>query len=67
MCVLLFFTLPSANYSAVGMPCVTIRLSINEAGATSIALASSNLLESTARAIGASATIQVAHAMLNNT
>ena len=49
-----------------GIPTVTVRLSVNEAGATSVALASSNLLESTARAIGASATTQVEHALLSN-
>ena len=49
-----------------GIPTVTVRLSVNEAGATSVALASSNLLESTARAIGASATTQVQHALNGN-
>ena len=44
-----------------GMPSKTVRLSINEKGAVSVTLASPNLLESAARAIGAAATVQVYH------
>jgi hypothetical protein len=48
-------------HTMAGMPSVTIRLSINENGSTSVTLASPNLLESAARAIGAAVTIQVSH------
>jgi hypothetical protein len=65
--VFVSFTKQSTNNAATGMPCVAVRLSISDLGATSVALASANLLESTARAISASATLQVAPAVYYST
>ena len=55
------------SLTSAGMPCITVRLSLNELGAVAVALASPNLLESTARAMAAAATIQVNHAINCNT
>jgi hypothetical protein len=46
-----------------GMPSITVRLSLNEVLAASVALASPNLLESTTRSIAAAATNQVTYAV----